>query len=67
MQNLLQNALRNSTSDLLLLKKPPSERRYAKMVEDYIEDGFTAELEKLTRTEGQILIKLIHRQTGDTV
>ncbi|BAO56309.1 DUF4294 domain-containing protein [Nonlabens marinus] len=42
------------------------QRKYAKMVEDYIEDEFTAELKKLTRTEGQILIKLIHRQTGDT-
>jgi len=30
-------------------------------------DGeFSAELKKLTRTEGQILIKLIHRQTGRT-
>ncbi|PRP66456.1 DUF4294 domain-containing protein [Nonlabens agnitus] len=42
------------------------QRRYAKMVENYIEDEFKEELKKLTRTEGQILIKLIHRQTGDT-
>ncbi|WP_124981522.1 DUF4294 domain-containing protein [Nonlabens xiamenensis] len=41
-------------------------KRYSKMVEEYIEKEFTAELKKLSRTEGQILIKLIHRQTGDT-
>lgn len=42
------------------------QRRYIKIVQDYIEDQFTAELKKLTKTEGQILIKLIHRQTGIT-
>jgi hypothetical protein len=36
------------------------------MVEDYIEDEFTAELEKTNRTEGQILIKLIHLGQIDT-
>ncbi len=51
---------------LLTIEKERDKRRYAKMVEDYIEEEFTEELKKLTRTEGQILIKLIHRQTGDT-
>ncbi|WP_194852545.1 DUF4294 domain-containing protein [Nonlabens antarcticus] len=51
---------------LSTIEKNRDKRRYAKMVEDYIEEEFTAELKKLTRTEGQILIKLIHRQTGDT-
>lgn len=41
-------------------------RRYAKMVKRYIEEEFSAELKKLTHTEGQILIKLIHRQTGES-
>ena len=36
------------------------------IVQKYIEEEFSAELKKLTRTEGQILIKLIHRQTGHT-
>lgn len=40
--------------------------RYTKIVQNYIEDQFSAELKKLTRTEGQILVKLIHRQTGVT-
>lgn len=51
---------------LAQIERPSDKRKYAKMVEDYIEEEFTAELKKLTRTEGQILIKLIHRQTGDT-
>ncbi|WP_452224765.1 DUF4294 domain-containing protein [Lacinutrix chionoecetis] len=41
-------------------------KRYAKTVQKYIENEFSAELKKMTRTEGQILIKLIHRQTGKT-
>lgn len=41
-------------------------RRYTKIIHKYLEDEFAKELKKLTRTEGQILIKLIHRQTGET-
>lgn len=41
-------------------------RRYTKRVQKFIEGELSAKLKKLTRTEGQILIKLIHRQTGDT-
>lgn len=41
-------------------------KRYTKIVQEYIENQFSAELKKLTRTEGQILVKLIHRQTGTT-
>ena len=32
-----------------------------------MQDRFAPELKKLTRTEGQILVKLIHRQTGITM
>lgn len=42
-------------------------KRYIKMLQRYMEDEFTAELKKMTRTEGQILVKLIHRQTGQTM
>ncbi|MFD1096225.1 DUF4294 domain-containing protein [Salegentibacter chungangensis] len=41
-------------------------KKYTKMVQNYIEEEFSAELKKLTHTEGQILVKLIHRQTGTT-
>ncbi len=39
---------------------------YTKRVQKYMESEFTDKLKKLTKTEGEILIKLIHRQTGDT-
>ena len=41
-------------------------KRYAKMIEKYLEGEFSEELKKLTRKEGQILVKLIHRETGMT-
>lgn len=48
------------------MKKKRQRKRYTKVVQRYIEDEFEAELKKLTRTEGQILVKLVHRQTGKT-
>ena len=42
------------------------EKRYAKRIEKYLEGEFSEELKKLTRKEGQILVKLIHRETGIT-
>lgn len=48
------------------LEKKRDKKRYAKKIQRYIEDEFSEELKKLTRTEGQILVKLIHRQTGKT-
>ena len=41
-------------------------KAYTKRVQKYMEGEFTDQLKKLTRTEGRILIKLIHRQTGIT-
>ena len=48
------------------IKTNRARKKYTKIVQNYIEDEFSAELKKLTRTEGQILVKLIHRQTGIT-
>ncbi|TBW26374.1 DUF4294 domain-containing protein [Gramella sp. KN1008] len=48
------------------IKSRRDRKQYTKIVQDYIEEEFSAELKKLTRTEGQILVKLIHRQTGTT-
>lgn len=48
------------------IKSKRARKKYTKIVQDYIEEEFSAELKKLTRTEGQILVKLIHRQTGTT-
>ncbi|AMC10497.1 hypothetical protein Lupro_04220 [Lutibacter profundi] len=51
------------------LEKIKSKRRkriYTKRIQKYFEKELTDQLRKLTRTEGRILIKLIHRQTGET-
>lgn len=48
------------------MKRKRDKKRYAKRIQKYIEGEFSEKLKKLTRTEGQILIKLIHRQTGKT-
>ncbi|MDT0688111.1 DUF4294 domain-containing protein [Autumnicola psychrophila] len=48
------------------IKSKSSRKRYTRIVQNYIEDQFSEELKKLTHTEGQILVKLIHRQTGTT-
>ena len=52
------------------LERIPSKRKkkkYTKQIQKYIEGEFTDQIKKMTRTEGRILIKLIHRQTGKTV
>ncbi|MDO5971815.1 DUF4294 domain-containing protein [Flavivirga aquimarina] len=51
---------------LSTLKRTREKKRYTKRIQKYIEGEFSEELKKMTRTEGQILVKLIHRQTGTT-
>jgi hypothetical protein len=41
-------------------------KRIAKLHDKWIQETFTSEIKKLTRSEGRVLIKLIHRETGDT-
>lgn len=53
-------------SRLASITKKSDQKRYTKIIQKYIEGEFSDELKKLTRTEGQILVKLIHRQTGIT-
>ena len=52
--------------ELEQFEKKRKKKRHAKKVQKFIEKEFSAELKKLTKTEGQILVKLIHRQTGKT-
>lgn len=46
------------------LKTKKEQKKYFKIVEDYLTQEFSDQLKKLSRKDGQILIKLIHRQTG---
>lgn len=48
------------------IKSKSGKRKYTKVIHKYLEGEFSAKLKKFSRTEGQILIKLIHRQTGET-
>ena len=48
------------------IKRKRNKKKYTKRVQKYIEEEFSDKLKKFTRTEGQILAKLIHRQTGRT-
>ncbi|OWW24852.1 hypothetical protein B4Q04_13405 [Zobellia sp. OII3] len=54
------------TDSITKIKKKRHQKRYTKEVQKFIEEEFSEELKKLTRTEGQILVKLIYRQTGET-
>ena len=51
---------------LASLEKKRQKKKYAKRVQKFIEEEFSAELKKLTKSEGRILLKLIYRQTGET-
>ncbi len=48
------------------MKTNREKKKYFKIVENYMENEFTGQLKKLSRKQGQILVKLIHRQTGFT-
>ncbi len=51
---------------LLKIKGNRKKKKYIKLIQRYLEGEFTDQLKSMTRTEGRILIKLIHRQTGKT-
>ncbi|WP_299885827.1 DUF4294 domain-containing protein [uncultured Lacinutrix sp.] len=63
---LAAERLESLTERLESLDSKRKKKKYAKKIQKYIEEEFSAELKKLTRTEGQILVKLVHRQTGKT-
>lgn len=54
----------NATMDKLKSKK--DKKKYFKLVENYLQEEFEPKLKKLSRKDGQILVKLIYRQTGET-
>ena len=48
------------------LKTEKEKKKYFKIVEHFLTNEFEAKLKKLSRKDGQILVKLINRQTGVT-
>ncbi len=51
---------------LVQIRSKRKRRKHTKKMQKYMEGEFTDKLKKMTRTEGRILIKLLHRQTGLT-
>lgn len=60
------NRLIELNERLSKIKSKSKRKKYTRIVQNYIEEEFTEELKKLTKTEGQILVKLMYRQTGTT-
>lgn len=52
--------------NLARLKNKRDRKKFLKITEEYMETQFEARLKNLSRKEGQILVKLINRQTGQT-
>ncbi len=64
---LASEKLTEINKDLEGIKSKRKRRKHIKRIQKYMEGEFTDQLKKLTRTEGRILIKLVHRQTGETM
>lgn len=52
--------------NLSKLKTKREKKKFLKITEDYMENEFEARLKNLSRKDGQILVKLVNRQTGQT-
>lgn len=63
---LASERLTSLTERLDSIENKRDRKKYTRIIQKYIEEEFSEQLKKLTRTEGQILVKLIHRQTGRT-
>jgi len=63
---LAADRLDTLTSRLEGIEKKKQKKIYIKRIEQFIYDEFEEELKKLSRSQGRILIKLVHRQTGAT-
>ncbi|MBE51250.1 MAG: hypothetical protein CMP51_06130 [Flavobacteriales bacterium] len=50
-------------NDLKNIQKRRKKRRYTKKISSFLKEDLSEELKKLTRSEGNILVKLIYRET----
>jgi len=63
---LASERLDSLNSRLEKIQSKSKRKKYTRLIQKYIEGEFTDQIKKMTTTEGRILIKLIHRQTGKT-
>ena len=61
---LAAEKLMQLNAELEKIPKRNRKKQHTKQMQRYVEGEFSDELKKMTRSEGRILIKLIHRQTG---
>lgn len=61
------DTLSNLMANLKDITKKRHKKKHIRRMQRFLQKKFTPELKKLKRSEGRILIKLIHRQTGETM
>ncbi len=64
---LASEKLTEINNDLEGITSNRKRKKQVRKIQNYMEGEFTDELKKMTRTEGRIMIKLINRQTGETL
>jgi hypothetical protein len=64
---LASEKLSEINEELEGIKSKRKRKKHIKKIQKYMEGEFADQLKKLTRTEGRILIKLVYRQTGETM
>ena len=64
---MASDTLLHINMELAGIKSKRKRKKKIKNIQEYMEGEFSDQLKKLTKTEGRILIKLIHRQTGETM
>jgi len=57
----------NINDTISKLKTEKEKKKYIKKADKHLQEEFAGKLKKLTFSEGRLLIKLIHRETGKTV
>lgn len=63
---LAANRLEELNKRLEKIEDKSDRKKYIRMIQNYMEGKFKEKLKNLTKTEGQILVKLLYRQTGIT-
>lgn len=64
---LTATTIQEIEKNLAKIKTKRRKKKYIKKAQKYLDEEFSGQLKKLTKTEGKVLIKLIYRQNGNTV
>jgi len=64
---MASDTLTNLVADLKDISKRRHKKKHIRQMQRFMQKKFNQEIKKMSRTEGRILIRLIHRQTGFTM